>query len=79
MPDAASDPDPHQNRLMGRFPRNRFSVLALASDLEPSVGSHLRHSLLDLPRPDQCDAPPPKPLLSEPHQLLERFIAGLAK
>ena len=79
MPDAASDPDPHQNRLMGRFPRNRFSALALFGNFQPSLLRQLREPLLGTSGAEQRNSLRSEPLFGDRHELLERAIAGLAK
>ena len=41
--------------------------------------NYLRQAVSDLPRSEERNASRPKPLLGDPHQLLERSFAGIAE
>jgi len=56
-----------------------MSALTLLGDLQTLFRYHLREPLSDFPRPEQRNAFHSEPLLGDPHQLLERNFAGIAK
>jgi hypothetical protein len=59
--------------------QSETSALTLVRDLETLRRDYLHQALSDLPRSEQRDASGSKPLLSDPHQLLERSYAGIAE
>jgi len=64
---------------MGRFPGDRFSALALSGNFQPSIGGQLRQPLLGTSGAEQRNGLRSEPLLGDRHELLERFIPGLAE
>jgi hypothetical protein len=55
------------------------SALPLFDELQTSLGSHLRQPILGIGRAEQPDPLASEPFLGDPHQLLERGIAIIAK
>jgi len=62
-----------------RVARFRFSSLALFRNVQPSLLCKFSQPLLGTSGAEQRDALRSEPLLGDRHELLERFIAGLAK
>jgi hypothetical protein len=54
-------------------------ALPLFDELQTSFGNHLGKSPLNIHRSKQHDTPTSEPLLGDPHQLLKRAVAVIAK